>query len=111
MSRTVKGSKAPGYEFWSRRPGNKHGGEIGAYAKRMTHGAERRAARRQVDQEIDQFIRSESTCSFVEMYEWEKAELARLWDSIGDLDDIDFEEYGVISRPYPEYVNSLRVSR
>ena len=60
MSRTVKGSKAPGYEFWSRMPGNKHGGEIGAYAKRMTHGAERRAAKQQLDQEVDQFIRSES---------------------------------------------------
>ena len=45
MSRTVRGSKAPSYEYWSRRPFNKYGGAIGPYAKRRTHKAERRAAR------------------------------------------------------------------
>ena len=41
MSRTAKGSKGPGYEFWSRRPGNKYGGAIGRYAKTLTHSRER----------------------------------------------------------------------
>jgi hypothetical protein len=43
VSRTNKGSKSPGYEYWSRRPFNKFGGAIGKYAKRRTHKAERRA--------------------------------------------------------------------
>lgn len=41
MSRTVKGSKSPGYEFWSKRPGKWHGGK-GRFAKKITHKAERR---------------------------------------------------------------------
>ena len=44
MSRTRKGSKSPGYEYWSRRPFNKFGGMTGKYAKRRTHKAERRQA-------------------------------------------------------------------
>lgn len=44
MSRTVRGGKASGYEYWSRRPFNKHGGVVGPYTKRRTHKAERRAA-------------------------------------------------------------------
>jgi hypothetical protein len=39
MSRTVKGSKAPGYDFWSRRPGGKCG--YGKYEKQKTHEMER----------------------------------------------------------------------
>jgi hypothetical protein len=38
MSRTVKGSKSPGYEFWSKRPGN---GTKGKIAKQFTHKIER----------------------------------------------------------------------
>lgn len=43
MSRTHKGSKAPGYEFWSRRPhsGIGHGAEL----KRLCHRAERQQAK------------------------------------------------------------------
>lgn len=39
MSRTIKGSKGPGYEFWSKRPGG--WGGRGAYAKLQTHRIER----------------------------------------------------------------------
>jgi hypothetical protein len=42
MSRTVKRKKAPGYEYWSRRPFNKHGGVPGSFTKRKTHKAERK---------------------------------------------------------------------
>lgn len=42
MSRTSKGRKAPGSEYWSRRPFNKHGGTLGRFHKRRTHKAERR---------------------------------------------------------------------
>lgn len=45
MSRTVKGSKGPGYEYWSARPFNKGGGELspngGKHTKKRTHKAER----------------------------------------------------------------------
>lgn len=41
MSRSRKGSKSPGYDFWSRRPGNKGGGGSGPYAKLLTHRRER----------------------------------------------------------------------
>lgn len=41
MSRTEKKQKGPGFEYWSRRPFNKHGGLIGKFTKRRTHKAER----------------------------------------------------------------------
>lgn len=47
VSRTRKGRKPPGYEYWSRRPGNKCCGAVGPAAKRMTHKAERRIGRQQ----------------------------------------------------------------
>lgn len=44
MSRTKKGGKGPGYEFWSKRPGKgEYGGTDGSkYGKKLTHKAERR---------------------------------------------------------------------
>lgn len=46
MSRTIKGSKGSGHEYWSRRPFNRHGGQIspngGKHTKKRTHKAERR---------------------------------------------------------------------
>ena len=40
MSRTIKGSKAVGSEFWSKRPCSKRG--TGSVIKDMTHRVERR---------------------------------------------------------------------
>lgn len=40
MSRTKKGSKAPGWEIWSKRPMT--GSAPGRWAKTMTHRIERR---------------------------------------------------------------------
>ena len=42
MSRTVKGSKPTGYEYWSARPGNSNGGSPGRYTKKRTAKSERR---------------------------------------------------------------------
>lgn len=43
MSRTVRGAKGPGYEYWSARPGNKGGaGRPGKSTKVQTHRVERR---------------------------------------------------------------------
>lgn len=41
MSRTFKGKKGVGYEYWSRRPCNKNGGNPGKYTKKRTHKLER----------------------------------------------------------------------
>lgn len=46
MSRTRKGSKAPGYEFWSRRPYSGIG--HGPVCKRICHGMERAQAKEAV---------------------------------------------------------------
>ncbi len=50
MSRTKKGAKGPGFDYWSRRPvkGTKPGGMcsgFGPNVKRTTHRSERRMAR------------------------------------------------------------------
>ncbi len=49
MSRTNKGSKGAGYEYWGRRPGNKQGGMPGPITKRKTHRAERRQGKKQTE--------------------------------------------------------------
>ena len=46
MSRTKKGAKGPGYEYWSRRPAK--GTAPGKKTKTITHRLERAAAKRQL---------------------------------------------------------------
>lgn len=41
MSRTKKGTKTPTKEYWSARPGNKHGAVPGRISKEITKGKER----------------------------------------------------------------------
>ena len=43
MSRTRKGGKAPGYDYWSRRPASGRG--YGPDVKRQCHGIERAQAK------------------------------------------------------------------
>lgn len=50
MSRTRKGSKGPGYDYWSKRP-TKGGTSPGPNTKRITKRLERRAAVRAVRKE------------------------------------------------------------
>lgn len=45
MSRTTKKKPAVGKEYWSARPGNKHGSTPSAYGKRKTHRMERQQAK------------------------------------------------------------------
>lgn len=54
MSRTKKGGKGPGYEYWSARPGNAGGGHHSTRAhaganwqKKATHKAERRDGKKE----------------------------------------------------------------
>lgn len=49
MSRTKKGSKAPGQEYWTPRPGNKYGAHPGKFTKRKTHKAERQQGKRSAE--------------------------------------------------------------
>lgn len=46
MSRSKKGSKGPGYDYWSRRPGSGMG--HGPDVKEVTHRAERQEAKKAV---------------------------------------------------------------
>ena len=51
MSRTIKGGKGPGYEYWGRRafgPG-KECSQPGRFTKKMTHKKERRAAKKDLE--------------------------------------------------------------
>jgi len=41
MSRTRKGGKGPGFEYWTARPGNRAGGTPGRTTKTQTHRTER----------------------------------------------------------------------
>jgi len=45
MSRTRKGRKAPGFEYWTARPFNKFGGIPGTKTKHRTHKAERQKSK------------------------------------------------------------------
>lgn len=47
MSRTRKGSKPVGYDYWTARPGNKGGGCPGKYQKILTHRMERKQGKKQ----------------------------------------------------------------
>lgn len=49
MSRTIKGTKGPGFEYWSRRK-KKDYGWIGRASKRWTHARERREAKLELRQ-------------------------------------------------------------
>lgn len=46
MSRTIRGRKGPGAEYWSKRPHNKYGQQPGPVAKRATHRTERQQGKR-----------------------------------------------------------------
>jgi hypothetical protein len=53
MSNTVRKEKGPGFEYWSRRPGNRNGAGIpGRFTKRNTHRRERLQARHQIRVEL-----------------------------------------------------------
>lgn len=50
MSRTVKGGKGPGFEYWGKRPPTGHHGP-GAKGKRVTHKAERQQGKQAIREE------------------------------------------------------------
>lgn len=51
MSRTKKGSKGPGYEYWSRRPAKMKYPDPGRETKRITHRQERAVCKRDLQKE------------------------------------------------------------
>lgn len=53
MSRTKKGAKGSGYEYWTARPGNESGGyPLGKETKKRTHKAERKENRKEANREL-----------------------------------------------------------
>ena len=62
MSRTTKGKKGPGFDYWSRRPGNESGcNSPGEGVKRRTHKLERIQAKREIKSsqpEADEGVRT-----------------------------------------------------
>lgn len=64
MSRSKKGKKGPGYEYWTARPGNKHGALPGAFTKKRTHRWERAEAKEAVaeGQIVEPFDWQEDEC-------------------------------------------------
>lgn len=46
MSRTKKGGKGPGFEYWSRRPAKVADPEPGRETKKITHRQERAVSKR-----------------------------------------------------------------
>ena len=53
MSRTKKGKKSPGHEYWTPRPMNYSGGAVGKKTKVMTHRIERRTRKKLSDDHED----------------------------------------------------------
>lgn len=52
MSRTKKGTKAPGHEYWGKRPVSRnHGGTPGRITKTRTHRLERIEGKKKVKEE------------------------------------------------------------
>lgn len=51
MSRSKKGGKGPGYEYWSTRPGSS---SPGAFAKKQCHHIERRQGKKEALKNVDQ---------------------------------------------------------
>lgn len=57
MSRTIKGGKKGGYDYWSKRPysGNGHGKQI----KKFTHRAERVIKKEETQEAIEEMFEEE----------------------------------------------------
>ena len=52
MSRTIRGSKPVGYDYWSARPLNRGGGVVGKVTKTLTSRIERRNNKTLVAKEL-----------------------------------------------------------
>lgn len=61
MSRTKKGKKGPGYEYWSRRPGTRKGGmDPGKYSKKLNARLERIEGKEEIEKQIEDSIESDN---------------------------------------------------
>lgn len=69
MSKTEKGGKRPGYEYWSRRPFA--GWAPGSKTKRLTHKAERAEAKEVIKEQL-------ADCE-PDHREWEYQEIDEAW--------------------------------
>ncbi len=54
MSRTKKGKKGVGYEYWGKRPiSRNHGAVPGKATKKLTHRLERIEAKKKIKEELE----------------------------------------------------------
>lgn len=56
MSRTKRGSKCVGYDYWSARPLNKGGGLVGKLTKKFTARIERRNSKKLASDETNEAL-------------------------------------------------------
>jgi hypothetical protein len=70
MSRSYKGSKGPGYEYWGSRysPG---GERPGRFTKNLTHKYERRVAKENTNKAFDHTVEFHETDEGYQ-YDWEE---------------------------------------
>lgn len=54
MSRTIRGAKTSGYDFWSRRPNSGNG--FGPIAKQICHRVERLQGRAEARRQIEEMM-------------------------------------------------------
>lgn len=54
MSRSIRGSKPVGYDYWSARPLNRGGGIVGKFTKTLTARIERRNDKTLVRRELEE---------------------------------------------------------
>jgi len=53
MSRSKKGDKGPGHEYWSKRPGTKKAQDPGKYAKKVNSRLERIEGKKKIKEDLD----------------------------------------------------------
>jgi len=64
MSRSIKHIKAPGYEYWGKRPVSRnHGATPGRYSKNLTHRLERLEAKEEIRSAIQEDLEDTLTCT------------------------------------------------
>jgi len=59
MSKTIRGEKGAGYEYWSSRPYNYGGASPGKKTKKITHRLERAEKKRLIQKEIKRVRREQ----------------------------------------------------
>lgn len=68
MSRTIRGNKGAGYEYWGKRPTNGHL-PPGKLSKRLTHKAERKQRLGEAQTQLDEALDGTQFTRYIDWYE------------------------------------------